>query len=225
MPCVIGCSKLWRPGIAERIEAASGEQCVLVTEREELSVSRLEELNPRWVFLPHWSFIVPEEVYSRWECVVFHMTDLPFGRGGSPLQNLISRGIYETQISAIRCGQGLDTGPVYLKTPISLHGSAQEIFLRATDIIEGMVLKILRETPWPKEQAGEATVFSRKRPEDGDVAHLDSLVKMHDWIRMLDAEGYPSAFLEVGRFRFEFSRSTYRGDSVLADVRISERTK
>ena len=225
MPCVIGCSKLWRPGIAERIEAASGERCVLVTETEDMSVSRLEVLNPRWVFLPHWSFIVPKEVYSRWECVVFHMTDLPFGRGGSPLQNLISRGIYETQISAIRCGKGVDTGPVYMKMPMSLHGGAQEIFLRATDIIEGMILKLIRETPVPKEQVGEATVFSRKRPEDGDVAHLDSLVKMHDWIRMLDADGYPSAFLEVGRFRFEFSRSTYRGDCILADVRISESSK
>jgi len=28
------------------------------------------------------------------------MTDLPFGRGGSPFQNLIARGIYDTKIIA-----------------------------------------------------------------------------------------------------------------------------
>jgi methionyl-tRNA formyltransferase len=43
------------------------------------------------------------------------MTDLPFGRGGSPLQNLISRKIYNTKLSAIRVVKELDAGPVFLK--------------------------------------------------------------------------------------------------------------
>ncbi len=56
------------------------------------------------------------------------MTDLPYGRGGSPLQNLIQRGHTSTMLTALRCGAGLDTGDVYLKQPLSLHGSAEEIF-------------------------------------------------------------------------------------------------
>ena len=43
------------------------------------------------------------------------MTDLPYGRGGSPLQNLIARGFLETKISAILVEKQLDAGPVYLK--------------------------------------------------------------------------------------------------------------
>ena len=43
------------------------------------------------------------------------MTDLPYGRGGSPLQNLIINGHKETMMSALRCVQELDAGPIYLK--------------------------------------------------------------------------------------------------------------
>ena len=43
------------------------------------------------------------------------MTDLPYGRGGSPLQNLIANKIYDTKISAIRAEGGIDTGRIYLK--------------------------------------------------------------------------------------------------------------
>ena len=47
------------------------------------------------------------------------MTDLPYGRGGSPLQNLIVRGHKHTMISAIKCVKELDAGPIYLKKPLT----------------------------------------------------------------------------------------------------------
>jgi len=75
----------------------------LVTQPEALA-SKVEEIQPQYIFFPHWSWIIPKRIYEAYECVVFHMTDLPFGRGGSPLQNLISRGIHQTRISAIRTG-------------------------------------------------------------------------------------------------------------------------
>jgi methionyl-tRNA formyltransferase len=71
---------------------------------------------PRYVFFAHWSWKIPRAVYEAHECVIFHMTDVPFGRGGSPLQNLISRGIYETKLSALRCVEEMDAGPVYRET-------------------------------------------------------------------------------------------------------------
>ena len=53
-------------------------------------------------FFVHWSRRVPDHWLPRYECACFHMTDVPFGRGGSPLQNLIERGHRETQLSASR---------------------------------------------------------------------------------------------------------------------------
>ena len=223
MTCVIACSKLWRPNLASRVQQASGEEVHLVTTKDEFNVEYLNRIAPTWIFLPHWSHRIPQEIYTRWNCVLFHMTDLPFGRGGSPLQNLIVRGFKETKISAFLCSEVVDSGPIYLKAPLSLHGSAQEIYLRATDTIEAMILQILGENITPKPQMGEEVQFARRKPEDSNVIDLDSLEKLYDWIRMVDAEDYPKAFVEIGHFRFEFSKARLRGTEIVADVSIRER--
>lgn len=96
---------------------------------------------PDLVLFPHWSWIIPASVYENFKCVVFHMTDLPFGRGGSPLQNLIVRGIYQTKIAAIKVSKGMDTGDVYLKEDLDIgFGNADEILIRASNVIFKMMI-------------------------------------------------------------------------------------
>jgi methionyl-tRNA formyltransferase len=131
------------------------------------------------------------------------------------------RGIYETRISALRCEKEIDAGPIFTKRTLSLHGGAEEIFLRAAILIEQMIVEIIENRPTPRPQVGEPTLFRRRRPADSDIASLDSLEKIHDHIRMLDAEGYPKAFLRVGRLQLEFGRSSLTHDHVTADVRIT----
>ena len=70
----------------------------IISSKSELSLPLIQNFQPDYIFFPHWSWIIPEDVFSSFKCVVFHMTDLPYGRGGSPLQNLIVRKIYETKI-------------------------------------------------------------------------------------------------------------------------------
>ena len=151
------------------------------------------------------------------------MTDLPFGRGGSPLQNLIQRGIYSTKISALRCVKELDAGPIYMKKDLSLHGNAEEIYMRASKVCCDMVIEIINNEVMPVAQNGEVTVFKRRKPTDSNIAALDSLVSVYDYIRMLDADGYPHAFVEVGNLRFEFDRAALKDGFIEADVKISIR--
>ena len=176
------------------------------------------------VVFPHWSSIIPAEVYERFECILFHMTDLPYGRGGSPLQNLIVRGHETTMLTAIRVAGGIDTGPIYLKRPLSLNGTATEIFLRAERIMWDMTLEILRHDIQPQPQTGEAAErFRRRKPQDGSIAELTELSRVYDHIRMLDGEGYPRAFVDLPGLRLEFSRASLKPDEVIADVRITKR--
>lgn len=207
--------------LPERLTRRLGVPFELITEPADLTSERLAAIGPRYVFLPHWSHIIPPDVFEPYECVVFHMTDLPFGRGGSPLQNLIVRGITDTRISALRCVRELDAGPIYLKRPLCLAGSAEEIFLRAAGVIEEMIAEIVAEEPEPRPQEGEPVLFKRRTPADGDLAGLSELGEVFDHIRMLDAEGYPRAFVEVGGLRFEFERAALRRGSVKADVTIT----
>lgn len=192
----------------------------LITNKEGLTFEKIEPLNPKYIFLPHWSWIIPKEVYSNFECIVFHMTDLPFGRGGSPLQNLIAREIYETKISAIRVIEELDAGAVYLKRNLCLHGSAQEIFIRASDIVFDMITYIVVNEPFPVEQEGEPVAFRRRTPEQSRIPDVRDLNKVFDWIRMLDAEGYPRSFIETENLRLELSRASLKTGCILADVKI-----
>ena len=39
-------------------------------------------------------------------------------------------------------------------------------------------------------------------------------------IRMLDADGYPKAFVRVGKYKLEFTRASRTLDGVYADVKI-----
>jgi methionyl-tRNA formyltransferase len=220
----IATSRIWYEQLPIRLEEKfPGEKFVLINRQEDLVVERLQELRPRYIFFPHWSYIVPAEVHENFECVIFHMTDVPFGRGGSPLQNLISRGIYETKIAALRCQDGIDAGPVYMKRPFCLHGTAEEIYMRAAVVIEDMIEAIIKNEPEPIHQAGVVVCFERRRPADGNVASLLNLEQLFDYIRMLDAEGYPKAFLETEHFRLEFQRASFKYDHVISDVKITRK--
>jgi methionyl-tRNA formyltransferase len=178
-------------------------------------------MNPRFIFFLHWSWKVPDEIVSGFECVCFHMTDVPYGRGGSPLQNLILRGHSETKISALRMTAEFDAGPVYCKEPMSLEGAAEDIYVRAGEIAARMIARIIREQIAPVPQTGETVIFKRRKPEQSNVAGLKSLSQLYDFIRMLDAEEYPRAFLEAGAFRLEFSRAERVVDRVVAQVTVT----
>ncbi len=223
MSYVIATSRKWFEDMAGNLSESTANEFKLIRNTSELTLENLKVINPRYVFFPHWSYIIPAVIYNSFECVIFHMTDVPFGRGGSPLQNLIARGIYETKISAMRCSAEIDAGPVYLKKPLSLHGSAEEIYLRASGIMKEMILAIIEKEISPNEQEGEATCFARRKPEDGNIAGLNALHKVFDYIRMLDADGYPNAFLETEYFRLEFRRATLKQGKVISDVIITKK--
>lgn len=218
---IIASSKPWNRELPDELKVKTGKNFKLLCSPDELSLELLEELKPKFIFFPHWSHYIPKAIFQNFECVVFHMTDLPFGRGGSPLQNLIAGGIYETQITALKCIDELDAGPIYLKHPLSLYGTAEEIYFRASKVVERMVIEIITKTPTPFKQIGEPTFFIRRNPSQGNLLNAESLEEAFDIIRMLDADGYPNAFVKVGNLRFEFSRASIKADKLLADVRIT----
>ncbi|MBT8181755.1 MAG: methionyl-tRNA formyltransferase [Eudoraea sp.] len=194
---------------------------LLINKKSEFRYDNLKALNPDYIFIPHWSYIIPEKIYLNFKCVIFHMTDLPFGRGGSPLQNLIIRGYKKTKISALLAGKEVDAGPIFLKKDLSLKGTAEEIFIRAIRVVEEMILDIIKDNPEPISQVGKVTFFKRRTPEMSSIKEINSIEKLYDFIRMLDAEGYPQAFLDTDTFRIEFKKASLSEDETInANVRI-----
>ena len=151
-------------------------------------------------------------------------TDLPFGRGGSPLQNLISKGFIETKITALRMTKELDAGPIYLKKKMKLEGRAETIYKKASRIIFKMIENIVLTSPRPTKQRGKVVNFKRRKAEDSKIKNISSIERMYDFIRMLDAPGYPHAFLETKEYKFVFKSARLdKRKQLEAKVIISER--
>ena len=188
---------------------------------EELTLQVVEQCTPRYLFFLHWSWRVPEEIVNRYECVCFHMTDLPFGRGGTPLQNLILRGFRKTKLSAFRMTSAFDDGPVYMKEELSLEGSASEIYQRANNLSTHMIQRLIEERPIPVPQVGEVVIFQRRKPDESVIPSFPSIEALYDFIRMLDAEGYPKASIHWNGFCYEFSEARLKSGVLQAYVTIT----
>ena len=215
-------SRSWSDMVVKKLDLSALYNVVLLKEPQDLVEERVKEIDPDWVFVPHWSHILPGWLWKNYETVVFHITDVPFGRGGSPLQNLIKLKKTDSVVTALGCTDKIDAGPVYLKRPISLMGSAEEIFIRANEIAAMMISEIVREKIVPSEQIGAVVEFKRRKPSESSILECTQgdIESWHDHIRMLDAEGYPHAFLEFHGMRITFRRASRRINGIHADVTI-----
>lgn len=219
---VIASSKEWHRDSFDTLENECRGEWYWVSTPEELVNVLQQGVYPRYIFFMHWSHRVPSEVWMKNECVCFHMTDLPYGRGGSPLQNLILRGHDETVLTAFRMVEEMDAGPVYAKSPLSLSGTAEQIYLRAGELSAQMIRSIVDKEPEPEEQQGEPVLFQRRKPEQSELPVRASPEELYDFIRMLDAEGYPHAFTRHGELKMTYTQAELMEGELTARVTVTK---
>ena len=83
----------------------------------------IRKFNPDYIFFPHWNWIVPKSVHTNFKCILFHTAPLSYGRGGSPIQNLILKGYKNVPVCALEMIEELDAGPILIKKNINLKGN------------------------------------------------------------------------------------------------------
>lgn len=193
-----------------------------ITNQNDLSQNVLRRINPDFVFFPHWSHVVHPSIFENHECILFHTAPLPYGRGGSPIQNLIIRDFHESTVCALRMTEDLDAGPIYLQRPIKLNGRLTDILSDLNQIINEMIVEIIKKRPVAIPQQGNPTFFKRLSPEDNRLPENLSLKKLYDRIRMVDSKEYPPAFVEFGDTKIEFSDAKIVGNKLTAKCRITK---
>lgn len=214
---VCGC-RPWSREIFDRVICKLPAEWCFVSSLEELAEKDVQQFAPRTIFFLHWSWKVPAEIVENFECVGFHPTDLPYGRGGTPVQNLILRSHTHSKLSAFRMTDEMDAGPIYLKEEFSLEGSAEEIFRRLSSLAAAMIQKIIEKNPKPAPQQGDAVIFKRRKPEESRIPQNLTKQALYDFIRMLDAPGYPKAFIEAKGLRLEFEKAEWQNQKLTARV-------
>lgn len=194
-----------------------------ISRPEKFTLERVQEFNPERIFIPFWSWKVPKEIHDNYECIAFHMTDLPYGRGGTPLQNLILDGKEYSKVTAFRVTEEYDAGPIYLKSlSFSLNGNAEFIYNMVSELITDMIEEIIEDNPQPYPQHGKVTIFKRRKPCESDISKIEDVEILYDYIRMLDADDYPSAYLRLNNLTFRFRDACLMGNTIHAKVEIEE---
>lgn len=209
----------------------SEHQIYIITSKSDLTEEKLKVIEPDYIFFPHWSWIIPESIYKKYKCIVFHTADLPYGRGGSPIQNLIIRGIYKSKISAIEVVEEIDAGDIYLKEEIDLEiGNVDEIIKHISNkIFNNMIPKFLKSNLKSYKQEGEVLEFKRRKPEESNFYSFltkendVSDKKIYDFIRMLDGEGYPKAYLEIGKYKMELKNIKLEEEGLSGEFKIKRK--
>lgn len=218
---IVATIKDWNINQYNRSIFKKSKNWYLVTDTKKLTFAYVKSIKPKYIFFPHWSKKVNPKIINNYECVCFHETDVPYGRGGSPIQNLIIRNHKKTKITALKMTDELDAGPIYLKKPLKLNGSAQQIYERASKKVFKMINILVKQKIMPVAQKGKVVKFKRRKPKESILSKkTKSLSELYNHIRMLDAKSYPTAFIKHGNLRIEFKKAKINKKSINASVNI-----
>ena len=194
-----------------------------ITVLDRINFSKIKKINPKIIFFIHWSKFIKETLFKKYLCIQFHSSNLPKGRGGSPIQNQILLNIKQTKISAFKISDSLDSGPICLQHNLSLKGNAFEILKRIEKKSIQMIKKIIKIKNLKfKKQIGNPSFFKRRNQSESKINTLktSTINKLYDFLRMLDAPDYPKAFIKLNKFKFTFNSVKISKNKIDAKVEI-----
>lgn len=143
--------------------------------------------------------ITPPAVLARnnWNFVV-HASDLPKGRGFSPLVWQVLEGAKEIPVTMISMAEEVDAGDIVVQTRIHLAGHELNTELRNLlgQAIEDLCVSVVVSPtpPTPRPQHGTASWYRRRRPADSELDPDLSIATQFDHLRVVDNERYPAFF-------------------------------
>lgn len=138
--------------------------------------------------------------------LVVHESDLPQGRGMSPLSWQVLAGRSSIPIVLIEAVEALDAGNIYYRDTIELNGDELVDELRELQadktmhLIERFIRNYPNNTGTP--QVGVGSVYKRRMPEDSQLSINESILSQINLLRICDNERYP-AFFEYQGQRYE----------------------
>lgn len=199
------------------------DNSIVVKNKDELNLELIYKHKPDFIMFPHWSQKVSSEIYQNYKCICFHSSPLPYGRGGSPIQNMINLGHDETEVCSLLMTEEFDAGPIYIRTKVSLKGNLDQILIRIYKAIADQINELLKNDIEPEEQVGEVTKFSRIT--DNSIKFNEPLNKIFDKIRMLDSSIYPQSYIDIEDCKIEFKNAKYSEDQIEASITIKKISK
>ncbi len=133
--------------------------------------------------------------------IVIHASNLPQGKGWSPMPWQILEGKNEVYLTMFEAVGKVDSGPIYKKDIVFYEGHELLDELR-----EKMAQKIIEMAMWYVEnfpvegdkQEGEESFYPRRTPMDSELDPNKSIAEQFNLMRISDNERYPLFFIKDG---------------------------
>jgi methionyl-tRNA formyltransferase len=158
------------------------------------------------LFILSYFKILPESALAlHRHNIVVHASDLPEGRGFSPMAWQIVKGRGVITFSLFEAVAELDAGPVYTRSKLNLKGT--ELFAEWKALQNEQVISMVRQfvAEYPSilkravPQSGEGSVYRRRTSSDDRLDPDASLGSQFDKVRVCDPSNYPAWFEYRGR--------------------------
>lgn len=130
--------------------------------------------------------------------LVVHESDLPQGKGWSPVTWQILEGKNNIPVTLFEATDSIDSGQIYSQEFINLNGTEllNEIKHQQGIVTQSLILKFIGSLPVikGKKQRGEESFYPRRRLEDSRLDIHKNLYEQFDLMRVCDNERYPAHF-------------------------------
>jgi methionyl-tRNA formyltransferase len=130
--------------------------------------------------------------------LVVHESNLPKGKGWSPITWQILEGKDEITFTLFEAAEEIDAGPIYLQKKINLtgHELLEEIKhiqgLTTIELILDFTENIYKISS--VDQVGESTFYNRRREKDSELDVNKTILEQFNLLRVCDNDRYPAWF-------------------------------
>lgn len=135
--------------------------------------------------------------------LVVHESDLPRGRGFSPLTWQVLEGAARIPVCLLDATGEADAGPVVYRAALEFQGA--ELIDEMRHALGRLTISLCRRfmaegtPPDGVEQQGEASLYPRRSPEDSRLDPHKTIAEQFDLLRVVDNHRYPAFFDFRGR--------------------------
>lgn len=168
------------------------------------------------LFLVSCQEIVGGDLRSRYrQTLVVHASDLPEGRGWSPLVWQILEGRDRIAVTLLEAADEVDAGPILGQRWLVFEGHELVDEINASLIEAELALLDLAVAQFgflaPRAQdEGRASWYRRRRPEDSRLDPGKTLGEQFDLLRVCDPQRYPAFFEHRGhRYRLRIEKDDH----------------
>lgn len=143
--------------------------------------------------------LVPVEILARNKNnIVVHASDLPKGKGFSPMQWQVLEGSNDIKLTLFEVVEGMDAGPYYLKGSVHYDGSEMLVELREKMAltINDMCMQYVEKygSIKPIDQAGVESNYRRRTAADDELDVNRTIAEQFNHLRIADNDAHPLYF-------------------------------